>query len=201
MSIRARRATARVVAAAVCAVTVLALAGCGAEGTGTKGYIDGDGVITQVAPAQRTAIGAVHGTTLDGKAVDLASYRGKVVVINVWWSNCPPCRLEAPHLADAARTLQPKGVVFLGIDTRDASRSMGRAYERRFEVPYPSIFDPDGEALLAFRGTLSPNSIPSTMVIDKQGRLAATVLGALGSKTTLYDLVADAGGPDAKAAA
>ncbi|HEX7738263.1 MAG TPA: TlpA disulfide reductase family protein [Marmoricola sp.] len=184
-----------------CLAALVALGGCGAAGTGTKGYIDGEGVITQVSAAHRKQVGSVDGTTLDGTKVDLASYRGKVVVVNLWWSHCPPCRLEAPHLAAAARALQPKGVVFLGIDTRDGARSMGRAYQRRFDVPYPSIFDPDGETLLAFRGTLSPNAIPSTMVIDKQGRIAATVLGALGSQTTLYDLVADAGGPSVKDAA
>jgi len=186
----------------IAALAALAtVAGCGAAGTGTKGYIDGEGVITQVSLDHRKAPVTVAGTTLDGTRVDLAGYRGKVVVVNLWWSHCPPCRLEAPQLAAAARTLQPKGVVFLGIDTRDAAESMGRAYERRFKIPYPSIFDPDGETLLAFRGTLSPNAIPSTMVLDKQGRIAATVLGGLGSKTTLYDLVADAGGPDVKAAA
>lgn len=180
---------------------LVTVGGCGAAGTGTKGYIDGDGVITQLSLNHRKAPVTVSGTTLDGTKLDLSSYRGKVVVVNLWWSNCPPCRLEAPHLAAAARALQPKGVVFLGIDTRDAAESMGRAYERRFKIPYPSIFDPDGETLLAFRGTLSPNAIPSTMVIDKQGRIAATVLGGLSSQTTLYDLVADAGGPKVKAAA
>jgi len=187
--------------ALACLAALVTVVGCGASGTGTKGYIDGQGVITQLSLNQRKAPVSVTGTTLDGKSVDLSAYRGRVVVVNLWWSNCPPCRLEAPELAAAARALQPKGVVFLGIDTRDAAESMGRAYERRFKIPYPSIFDPDGETLLAFRGTLSPNAIPSTMVIDKQGRIAATVLGGLSSKTTLLDLVADAGGPKVKAAA
>jgi thiol-disulfide isomerase/thioredoxin len=187
-----------VVRAVVLGVLALVLlSGCGAQGTGFKGYIDGQGVITEVKAAQRKPLpGNVVGKTLEGKKVDLANYRGKVVVVNFWWSACGPCRKEAPSLSVAAAKLIPKGVVFLGIDIRDGATSMGKAYQSRFDVPYPSVFDPDGETLLAFRGTLSPNSIPSTVILDKQGRVAASVLGGLDSNTTLYDLVNDAGGPN-----
>jgi len=174
---------------------VLALVtGCGAEGTGDKGYIEGDGLITQVAPADRRELGELRGRTLDGDSVDVADHRGKVVVVNVWWSQCPPCRAEADDLAEAARTLRSDDVVFLGIDTRDATTSAPLAFQRRYDVGYPSIFDPDGETLLAFRGTVSPNAIPSTIVIDPQGRIAASVLGALTSARTLVELVRDAAG-------
>lgn len=181
--------------AALAAALALTLTGC-AEGTGAKGYLDGNGVITEVKAPDRKPVGSVVGTSLEGRRLDLAAYRGKVVVVNFWWSQCPPCRQEAPDLAAAARALTPKGVAFLGVDIRDGATSMGRAYQRRFAVPYPSIFDTDGQTLLAFRGILAPNAIPSTVIVDKQGRIAATVLGGLDSKTTLYDLVHDAGGPD-----
>jgi thiol-disulfide isomerase/thioredoxin len=111
----------------------------------------------------------------------------------VWGSWCAPCRAEAPMLAAAARDLSSKDVAFLGIDSRDPSESAARAFVRRFDVPYPSIYDQKGSTLLAFRGTLAPNSIPSTVVIDRQGRVAASVLGQI-SRTTLYDLVDDAAG-------
>lgn len=182
-------------AAPVAALALLLLSGC-AKGTDQGGVINGGGVITEVKAADRRPVGAVAGDSLEGKKLDLAAYRGKVVVVNLWWSACPPCRLEAPDLAAAARKLMPHGVVFLGIDTRDGARSMGQAYQDHFKVPYPSIFDPDGETLLAFRGILSPNAIPSTVIIDKQGRIAASVLGGLDSNTTLFDLVHGAGGPD-----
>jgi peroxiredoxin len=91
-------------------------------------------------------------------------------------------------LAAAARHLTSKGVAFLGLDSRDPSKAAAQAFVRRFSVPYPSIYDQEGRSLLAFRGTLSPNSVPSTVIIDKQGRVAASVLGEV-DRTTLVDLV------------
>jgi thiol-disulfide isomerase/thioredoxin len=173
-----------------------ALAGCSSDkvgASGDQGYVAGKGIITSVAKADRREPGAVSGTTLAGRTVSLADYRGKVVVVNVWGSWCPPCRAEAPMLAAAARDLDAKGVVFLGINSRNPEQAGPQAFERRFKIPYDSIYDPDGRTLLAFHGTLSPNSIPSTVVIDRQGRVAASVIGTV-SRTTLYDLVDDAGG-------
>jgi thiol-disulfide isomerase/thioredoxin len=136
--------------------------------------------------------GTVTGPTLDGRHESLAAHRGKVVVVNVWGAWCPPCRAEASTLVAAARALAPKGVVFLGIDSRDSSADQGRAFVRRYGVPYPSIFDPSGRTLLAFHGTLTPSSIPSTVVIDRRGRVAASILGQVTSRQTLIDLVQDA---------
>jgi thiol-disulfide isomerase/thioredoxin len=172
------------------------LAGCsrGEVGSsGDQGYVAGKGVITTVAAADREAPGAVEGTTLDGDRVSLADHRGKVVVVNVWGSWCPPCRAEAPMLAQAARDLAGGDVAFLGIDSRDPSKAAARAFVRQMRIPYPSIYDPSGRTLLAFRRTLAPSSIPSTIVVDAQGRVAASVLGEI-SRTTLEDLVEEARG-------
>jgi len=180
---------------ALLAVLVLFAGGCSRVGsTGDKGYIDGEGVITLLPVAKRKAPGMVSGETLDGQQVSLASYAGKVVVVNVWGAWCPPCRAEADDLAAAARELAPKGVVFVGINSRDSSKDNARAFERTYDVPYPSIYDPGGRNLLAFHRTLTPNAIPSTVVIDAQGRVAASILGAVTSKTTLVDLVEDVAG-------
>jgi thiol-disulfide isomerase/thioredoxin len=174
---------------------LVAASGCGGVGsTGDKGYIDGEGVITVLPEGDREEPGDVAGETLDGDRVSLASYAGKVVVVNVWGAWCPPCRAEADDLAAAARQLAPDGVVFVGINSRDSSRENARAFERTYDVPYPSIYDPSGRSLLAFHDTLTPNSIPSTVVIDKQGRVAASILGAITSKTTLVDLVDEVSG-------
>ena len=172
------------------------LAGCAGGGVGSsgdQGYVAGKGIITTVRAADREAPGAVSGTTLAGEQAALGDHRGKVVVVNVWGSWCPPCRAEAPMLAAAARDLAARGVVFLGIDTRDPEREGPRAFERRFGVPYDSIYDPGGRTLLAFRGTLPTNAIPSTVVVDREGRVAGSVIGSI-TRTTLYDLVQDAGG-------
>ena len=167
------------------------LTGCQKADTGDKGYIDGTGLITRLAVDERKKPGDVSGTTLAGKKLDLASYAGKVVVLNVWGSWCPPCRKEAPSLVSASRQLAADGVAFVGINTKDSSPDLGRAYERRFQVPYDSLYDPSGRTLLAFHGTLNPSAIPSTVVIDQQGRVAASILGEVPSTRTLVDLVRD----------
>ena len=172
---------------------LLALAGCSNDvgSSGNQGYVAGKGIITSVKAADRKQPGEVSGRTLDGEKVSLADFRGKVVVVNVWGSWCGPCRAEAPMLAQASRDLAGKGVVFLGIDSRDPSKDAAKAFVRRFDIPYASLYDQQGETLLAFRGTLTPNSVPSTVVVDPQGRVAGSVLGNL-SRTTLDDLVDDA---------
>jgi thiol-disulfide isomerase/thioredoxin len=173
--------------------TLLAVAGCADDigSTGDQGYIDGRGVITLLPAAERKKPGPVSGETLEGEHLSLASYAGKVIVVNVWGSWCPPCRAEAEELGAAARELAPQGVVFVGINTRDSSPDNGLSFQRRYDVPYPSIYDPGGRNLLAFHRTLTPNSIPGTVVIDRQGRVAASILCEVTSRTTLVDLVQD----------
>lgn len=178
---------------AVALPSALVLAGCSNDvgSSGNQGYVAGKGIITSVKAADRKQPGEVAGRTLDGKQVSLSDFRGKVVVVNVWGSWCGPCRAEGPMLAQASRDLAKKGVVFLGIDSRDPSKDAAKAFVRRFDVPYPSLYDQQGSTLLAFRGTLTPNSVPSTVVVDPQGRVSGSVLGSL-TRTTLDDLVDDA---------
>ncbi len=167
-------------------------AGCGGTAdTGDKGYVWAAGIITRLPADERREPGEVSGETLDGEDLSLDEYAGQVVVLNVWGSWCPPCRKEAPTLAAAARELADDDVVFVGVNTKDASPEQGLAFERRYDVPYESLFDPSGRTLLAFRGTLNPSAIPSTVVLDKQGRVAASILGEVPSRRTLVDLVRD----------
>lgn len=165
-----------------------ALSACGLSGTNQGGYITGDGQITQWVPSHRGAPVRLSGTTLDGKHVDVASDRGKVVVVNIWWSGCGQCVSEMPMLQSVSRQ---NTAAFLGINTRDNSASNGVAFERSVGADYPSIYSPDGQALSAFQGL--PGSMPVTVVLDKQGRKAAVVSGAIPSKTTLEDLITCAG--------
>ena len=172
-------------------VVLTLVTGCG-RGTscsGDSGFQCGDGAITLLPVAKRRQPDTVAGTTLTGTKVSLRQYRGKVVVINVWGSWCGPCRSEADDLAQAAKELQPRGVVFLGINTRDNSADTALAFVRGHHMPYDSIFDPGGSTLGSFHRTLSPNAIPSTVVIDAQGRVAASIIGEITSSRTLIDLV------------
>jgi thiol-disulfide isomerase/thioredoxin len=175
------------------------LSGCSSlSGTGDKGYITGDGVVTQVAEADRTDPVELSGEDLDGNAVDLADLRGRVAVVNVWGSWGPPCRSEQADLVAAAgATSDVAG--FLGVNVRETSVDNARAYVRTFDVPYPSVHDPSSRALLAFAGTLPPRSIPSTVVLDREGRVAASILGPLPSQQTLIDLVEEIGAEEAGA--
>lgn len=163
--------------------------GCSSlEGTGDKGYISGDGQITTIDAADRGEPIELSGEDLDGNALSLDDLRGQVVVVNYWWSACPPCRVEQPDLNAAAAELADRAS-FVGINIRDLSPDTPKAYVRSFEVPYQSIFDPSGKALLAFSGVLTRNAIPSTLVLDKEGRVAATVIGRVPGTRTIPDLV------------
>jgi thiol-disulfide isomerase/thioredoxin len=109
-------------------------------------------------------------------------------VVNVWWSECPPCRVEQPDLNEAAAELGDD-VAFLGLNIRDSSAEKAQAFVRNNDVPYGSVYSPDGRALLAFAGTLNPRSIPSTVVLDADGRVAASVQGRIPTTQTLVSLV------------
>ncbi|HEV7147267.1 MAG TPA: TlpA disulfide reductase family protein [Pedococcus sp.] len=192
-----RPAPARVVAALPCAAVALALllTGC-SNGSGTiaaqanagdgKGYVAGDGSIEQIAPAQRKTSIRLTGTTLDGKPVDTADYRGKVLVVNTWGSWCGPCNAEAPLLQrDWASYDGVKDVQFLGVDTKEGPAA-GLAFVRRMAQTYPSLAWDGGGVLLQLKGKAS--ATPTTLVIDQQGRLAGRISGEV-QGSTLRDLV------------
>ncbi|MBP2417788.1 TlpA family protein disulfide reductase [Microlunatus capsulatus] len=184
--------------AVVVGVALVVLAGCtttgsdeGTRSAGQEGYVGVRGNLTQIAPADRVELPVVSGTSLDGKPLSTADFRGQVLVINVWGSWCAPCRAEAPALKGASEATKGRAQ-FLGITTRDNDPAQARAFVRAFDIGYPSIYDPDGKALLQFSGTLPPSAIPSTLIVDAQGRLAARVLGEISQLTlvTMIDQVA-----------
>ncbi|SEC32109.1 Thiol-disulfide isomerase or thioredoxin [Nocardioides exalbidus] len=184
----------RVVRPLMVLVCLLLLAGCsGVSGTGDKGYITGEGVPVEVKAVDRGDPVDLTGDDLQGEPIDLADLRGKPVVVNVWASWCPPCIAEQPELNDAADQLGDD-VAFVGVNIRDASRDDATAFVRDLEVGYPSIYSGDGAALFAFAGTLGPRSIPSTVVLDAEGRIAASVQGRIPSVRTLVALVEGAQG-------
>lgn len=175
---------------------LLALTGCSSlEGTGDKGYISGNGQIIQYRPADRGDPIVLTGDSLDGDPIDLADRRGKVVVVNVWWSACAPCRLETPVLVEAAAEVKADAS-FLGINIRDNSVEPAQAFMKAYGAGYPSIYDPSGRALLAFAGRISPRTIPTTVLLDRQGRVAATIRGEVPTKLTLTELVEEVAAED-----
>ncbi|GII81327.1 hypothetical protein Sru01_63090 [Sphaerisporangium rufum] len=172
-------AKSRALAALVLAMT--AVAGCAGDPatqprSGDTRYVAGDGSMRLFPAAERRPAPEVRGETLEGAATDLARHRGEVVVLNFWASWCAPCRSEAPVLKDVAARTANRGVRFIGVDFKD-DRAQALAFQRTQQPGYPSIYDQPGKVALAFRGLVNPAAIPSTLVIDRQGRVAARALG------------------------
>jgi len=128
-----------------------------------------------IAVQDRQALPALAGTTLDEQPLDVADYRGQVVVLNFWASWCPPCRAETPALLEVAEQTADLGVQFIGVNVKD-ERSSALAFERNQEVTYPSLYDQPGELLLRFR-RIVPQTPPTTLIIDQQGRIAGFFAG------------------------
>lgn len=154
-----------------------------------KGYISGDGTIEQVDAADRGKPVALAGTTLEGKPWSMQDHTDTVVVVNVWGSWCPPCIKETPELQKTWDDVQAKGldVTFIGIDTQEGAES-GLAFQRANKVTYPSLAYDGGVPLLALEGKVA--ATPTTLVLDRKGRVAARVSGPL-TTTTLRGLIDD----------
>lgn len=187
-----RRTVARTAAAAL---AVLGLAACAPGGTVTgsavadSGYVAGDGSFATWSAGERGAPVALTGTTYDGGTVDVADWRGDVVVVNFWYAACPPCRAEAPDLRAIAEDYADDGVRLLGVNPRDDAGT-AQAFERTFDVPYPSVHDESAAAVAALEGLVPLQAMPSTVVLDAQGRVAARILGQI-DPTVLRGLIDD----------
>ena len=166
-----RRFAAALLAALVAAGT---LTGCGADSWESKCTTNAD-LVVECTPEQRPAARAVGGELLDGGAYEVTRDRGKVVVVNFWGSWCNPCRAEADDLEKTFQATKAKGVSFVGVNIRD-DKDSARAFERG-RVTYPSVFDPDSKVALKFEVALT--SPPWTLVLDRQGRIAAALRRAV----------------------
>ena len=168
----------------VLAATVLALTACGgAEATDSgAGFVGGDGSIVLIDPSDRVPAPELTGKTLNGDTYSLADDLGDVVVMNVWASWCAPCRAEAPELEEVWTDVQKDGVQFIGLNTRDSELAAQRFVET-MGLTFPSVQDTDGRLQLLFADSLPPQAIPSTLVIDREGRVAARMLGKVSAAT------------------
>lgn len=179
---------------------VLVASGCtGLPDSGEKGYVTGDGLVRQIDPADRAQPIELTGEDLDGATVAIEESAGEPRVVVVWGSWCVECRQEQDQVNAAAQELEGTAT-FVGLDTREASLDTARAYEREFDVQYPSIDANDGKAILAFNGVLSFASVPAFVVLDAEGRVAASIVGRLPSQRTLVTIVEDVAGESGSSA-
>lgn len=175
-------------------VATMALGACGGASANSVaevaknggGYIAGDGTIITIPAAERSTDIRVQGATLEGAPLDTGAYRGQVVVINTWGSWCPPCNAEARDLQQVWESVRGKEVKFVGVDLREGVAA-GKAFQRKYGITYPSVTD--GNSIMPqLKGKAA--ATPTTLVLDRQGRLAARVSGQTDA-TTLRGLIED----------
>ena len=159
-------------------LTACATPNASIQNSGEAGFISGDGTATFLKVEERNPAPEFTALDFNGKAINLDNYKNKVVVLNVWGSWCGPCRKEASELQELYLKNKDSGVEFIGINIRD-SKVSAEKFITNFEITYPNIFDRDGVKLLGFKDTLPANAIPSTVLVDKNGKVAARQLGPI----------------------
>ncbi|ROQ60817.1 thiol-disulfide isomerase/thioredoxin [Rathayibacter sp. PhB152] len=178
-------------------VGALALSGCTRDklaedyrqGT-NNGFISGDGTITEVPVDQRGEAIEFTGTDENGETIDSADLAGRVVVVNFWYASCAPCRAEAADLEQVNSEFTGQDVSFVGVNVRDQAPTAA-SFAADYGISYPSIVDTDSSVQLAFTGDVPPNAVPTTIVLDKEGRVASRILGQLQEASILSTLVSD----------
>ena len=172
----------------------LVISGCSGMATASQGlhpggYRSGDGAVNLVPASRRVSAPRLSGVDLANHRVDSSQFGGKVLVVNFWASWCAPCVAEAPTFAQVARDMAPQGVQFLGVDFRNDDRGNAQAFEHRYHIPYPSLYDPSSSTVLAMPVDARPVAIPTTVVIDRRDRIAAVIYGGPVLFSTLSPLV------------
>lgn len=182
---------------AVALVSMGALAACSNDrlaedyrAGSNKGYISGDGTVTEIHSDDRTDPIVFEGTSEAGDTISSDALLGDVVVVNFWYASCAPCRAEAGDLAALHTEFDGQKVSFVGINVRDQP-AQALAFNKTYGIEYPSIMDTDGKAQLAFAGKVPPDAVPTTLVLDARGRVASRILGQIQDKSILKTLVND----------
>ena len=177
----------------------LALSGCSGEGSDLskqweqgsgKNYVEGDGTSISIPPGDRTDPVEYSGETETGDQFGSTDTAGSVTVVNFWYAGCAPCRAEAADLVEAYEEFSPEGVQFVGVNTRDQV-AQAQQFSEEFGIEYPSIMDVAGgrEVQRAFAGQVPLNAVPTTLVLDAEGRVAHRVLGQLAGASQLRTLI------------
>ncbi|CAB4639822.1 MAG: redoxin domain-containing protein [Actinobacteria bacterium] len=156
-----------------------------------KNYIAGDGTVTEFALGSRPKAASWSGVTESGETISSTQLEGVITVMNFWYAGCAPCRIEMPELIELQTEFLPEGVQFIGVNVRDSAET-SLAFARRIDMNFPSVMDAKtGSVVLGFTGVITPQAVPTTLVIDAQGNVSARVLGRIdkGILTTLVKTV------------
>jgi thiol-disulfide isomerase/thioredoxin len=156
-----------------------------------KNYIAGDGTVTEFALGSRPQAASWSGITESGEAISSTQLEGVITVMNFWYAGCAPCRIEMPELIDLQTEFLPEGVQFIGVNVRDSAET-SLAFARKIGLNFPSVMDAKtGSVVLGFTGVVTPQAVPTTLVIDAEGNVSARVLGRIdkGILTTLVETV------------
>lgn len=156
-----------------------------------KNYIAGDGTVTEFALGSRPKAASWSGVTESGEAISSTQLDGVITVMNFWYAGCAPCRIEMPELIQLQTEFLPEGVQFIGVNVRDSAET-SLAFARRIDMNFPSVMDAKtGSVVLGFTGVVTPQAVPTTLVIDAEGNVSARVLGRIdkGILTTLVKTV------------
>jgi len=171
-----------------CTSTSDALAEQYRDGSGAN-YISGDGAITVLAPESRTDSVQFEGNLDTGEFFSSSDYAGSVIVVNFWYAGCPPCRVEAADLESLHQQFLSDGVAFVGVNIFDQAPT-ALTFANEFGVSYGSIMDVEtGSVRLAFAGQVAPNAVPTTLVLDKQGRVSARISGVITDVDLLANII------------
>lgn len=197
MTLPARRVRSLIAGAAATLVLGASLVACTSDDSATKafrdganqGFISGDGQVVETPEAKRGAPVDFEGVDEDGQKLSGKSLRGDVVVVNFWYAACGPCRIEAKDLESVYQQYKGEGVHFVGVNTSDQADT-AKSFAKTYGVTYPSIIDKgDGAAKIAFAQATPIQATPTTLVLDKQGRVAARIIGAIEGTSVLSTLV------------
>ncbi|GAA2995144.1 TlpA family protein disulfide reductase [Microbacterium aurantiacum] len=157
-----------------------------------KGFIAADGFrVVEIPEAERTNPIEFEAVLDNGETATSADYAGDVLVVNFWYAACAPCRVEAPELAEVHEGFRDDGVDFLGVNLYDGAEA-SQAFAETYGIEYPSALTTvDGSIKLAFAGETPLNAVPVTLVLDRDGRVAARLIGQISDASILETLVRD----------
>lgn len=186
----------RAVPSVIAALLLMGVAGCASDDDlanqyrsgNQQNYVAGNGAILEIVPDEREDPVEFSGQLDSGSEMSSSDYEGQILVVNFWYASCPPCRAEAADLEALNVSFADDGVSFLGVNVRD-EQAAALAFAKKFGVTYPSVLDQQGKVLLAFSGVVAPNAVPTTLVLDRQFRVAARILGQIPDRSIMEALI------------